>query len=101
MAVMFGHLGTGYYVFDPTWEWDGSTWSEVRVFGPVTRRSHAMVYDSLRSSIVLFGGAAACAGIRLSDMWVYNVPLIGDFDRDGDVDLSDFLIFQQNFTGSL
>jgi hypothetical protein len=40
-----------------TWEWDGKRWTEIKVTGPSPRNSAAMVYDSGRGKIVLFGGS--------------------------------------------
>ena len=49
-----------YYKYD-TWEWDGEehTWREVtptQGTNPHSRECHAMVYDSNRGKVVLFGG---------------------------------------------
>ncbi|MFT3836494.1 MAG: hypothetical protein QM723_05825 [Myxococcaceae bacterium] len=43
---------------DGTWEWNGSRWSKrLTVGGPGQRMGAAMVYDSLRDRLVLFGGS--------------------------------------------
>lgn len=40
-----------------TWEWDGKTWTEIKVTGPSPRNGAAQVYDSGLGKIVLFGGS--------------------------------------------
>ncbi|MFZ0060445.1 MAG: kelch repeat-containing protein [Pyrinomonadaceae bacterium] len=40
-----------------TWEWDGKTWTEIKVPGPSPRNGAAQVYDSGFGKIVLFGGS--------------------------------------------
>ncbi|GAB5518892.1 MAG: hypothetical protein RhofKO_11430 [Rhodothermales bacterium] len=42
-----------------TWEWDGETWALMSTNGPSPRNGAAMVYDSHREHIVLFGGSGA------------------------------------------
>ena len=39
-----------------TWEWDGNTWTQRIANGPSGRINHAMVFDSARQVVVLFGG---------------------------------------------
>ena len=39
-----------------TWEWDGFSWTQIKVTGPSPRNGAALVYDSVRGKIVLFGG---------------------------------------------
>jgi hypothetical protein len=40
------------------WEWDGAEWRESKATGPSARSGAALVYDSVREKIVLFGGAS-------------------------------------------
>lgn len=59
-VVLFGgHNRTreGRIRLGDTWEWDGKQWTEVKVTGPSPRNSPALVYDSARGKIVLFGGS--------------------------------------------
>jgi len=44
-----------------TWMWNGLGWSPQSVAGPSPRFGHAMVYDSERRVMVLFGGVVRCA----------------------------------------
>jgi len=53
--------------FGDTWEWDGSTWTQVATTGPSPRFAHAIVYDSQRARTVLFGGY-----FILGDTWEWN-----------------------------
>jgi hypothetical protein len=54
---MFGGQDQTGALLDDLWEWDGSTWSEVPSdVRPVPRSETAMAYDSVRKSLILFGG---------------------------------------------
>ena len=70
-------------VCDATWTFDPATqfWTNVVLSGdrPAARTDHAMVYDSGRDRIVLFGGAATTAtcdgggtGYRCGDTWEWD-----------------------------
>ena len=67
-TVLFGDAG----VFgSETWEWSGEGW--IRAFpgnNPLARVSHALTYDSVQLSILLFGGQAS-SGL-LNDTWTYS-----------------------------
>ena len=57
--VLFGGLPrypTGGGPLSDTWEWDGSTWTEILVSGPMQRHSYGMAFDTVREHAVLFGG---------------------------------------------
>lgn len=59
------------YEFGDTWKFIGHRW--VRVYpaqAPAPRYGHAMVYDSNRDRIVLFGGAAG--ETSFDDTWVFE-----------------------------
>ncbi len=49
---------SGQTALGDTWEWDGSTWTQVALTGntPGPRTSHAMVYDTHRKKTILYGG---------------------------------------------
>src|SRR5262249_41716876 len=58
-VVLFGGTSPQGGVLTPlndTWEWDGTSWTQVASSGPSPRQFHAMAYDSTRRRIVLFGG---------------------------------------------
>ena len=70
-VLLFGGLGVSGYLYD-TWEYNGSTWTQVTpAVSPSARDSHAMVYDSNRGVIVLFGGYNPSTNY-LNDTWEYN-----------------------------
>ncbi|MBI4862842.1 MAG: protein kinase [Candidatus Riflebacteria bacterium] len=53
-----------------TWEWDGKTWTERRPAAhPGGRQNHAMAYDPVRRTTVLFGGEHAG---DTNDTWEWN-----------------------------
>lgn len=70
--VMFG--GSTGYLSSPTnetWEWDGTTWTKIlTLVAPPAREDHALVYDSERERIVLFGGAGTTG--YLADTWEWD-----------------------------
>jgi hypothetical protein len=39
-----------------TWEWDGSSWREVRVVGPSARNGASLAYSPAHRGVILFGG---------------------------------------------
>ncbi len=73
-VVLYGGLfetwEEGETYFADTWEWDGSSWTEIATSGPGPRAHHAMAYDSPRSRIVLFGGRDA-GGVK-GDTWEFD-----------------------------
>jgi len=77
MVLFGGQDASGAFVGD-TWEWDGSrgTWTLRATTGPAGRYGHAMVYDSARRKIVLFGGF---------NLGVFGCCFLGDtWEWDGD-----------------
>ena len=70
-VVLFG--GTSYQggwtTHNDMWEWDGAEWTRIMTDGPSPRQSPAMVFDSARGKIVLFGGLGASA---LGDTWEWD-----------------------------
>jgi hypothetical protein len=75
VAVLFGgQVGTGELVND-LWEFDGVQWRSVVIpgFAPVARQWAAMVYHTVRKSVVLFGGVPSGSGaFALDDAWEYD-----------------------------
>ena len=63
VAVMFGGCsGTcsaASDIFSDTWEWNGTSWTQVSVTGPGARAFQAMAYDSRRGRVVMYGGEDA------------------------------------------
>ncbi|MDX2151920.1 MAG: kelch repeat-containing protein [Bryobacteraceae bacterium] len=58
-------------VRNDTWEWSGSSWEQVSASGPPGRCVAAMVYDSRRKKVVLFGGQDV-QGEQLGDTWEWD-----------------------------
>jgi hypothetical protein len=75
--VLFGGA-TAEEVRGDTWLWKAGSWREASVCGPEPRTFPAMVYDSARGELVLFGGNRVLFGdsIRpptmLGDTWVWR-----------------------------
>ena len=59
--VRFGGYDTTKGLVDDTWEFDGTIWHKMTslITTPPGRTNHAMAYDSVRKSVVLFSGVAA------------------------------------------
>jgi len=68
-VVAFG--GKDATPLDKGWEFDGSAWTS-RTYStrPSARSEHALVYDTSRNVLVLFGGLGG--GNALDDTWEYN-----------------------------
>lgn len=70
--ILFG----GWYLtqqefLGDTWNWNGSTWTQVASTGPDARVFAAMAYDPVNKQLLLFGGVDA-NNSYLSDTWVWN-----------------------------
>src|SRR2546427_652082 len=70
-VVLFGGSGASGPLGD-TWEWDGTSWSQVPSSGPSVRSGHAMAYDTVRGHVVLFGGTLGHSGVYFGDTWQWN-----------------------------
>ena len=56
-TVMWGGFSNSGGFRSDTWEWDGTNWTQVAASGPIPGRcAAAMVYDSQRQRVILFGG---------------------------------------------
>jgi hypothetical protein len=72
-TVLFG--GSDTASFDDTWEFDGERWKKAcgagtTCSGPTARRMHAMAYDAVTKTVVMFGGFDDTG---LSDqLWEWN-----------------------------
>jgi hypothetical protein len=94
VMVMFGGTSAAK-TFDDTWEWDGSTWTEITPDdpeldgNPPPLASAAMTFDEIRDRMVLFGGMIEGADNDLSNQtwewdghsWWLRTPL--DPENDG------------------
>ncbi len=86
-VVLFGGVAVGNRLGD-TWEWDGSTWIQrAPPVSPPARAGHAMAYDNIRSSTVLFSGDDINSQGLVDtwewdgDMWVEKTPSAGPMSR--------------------
>jgi cysteine-rich repeat protein len=71
-VVLFGGLGDGGAILDDTWEWDGSSWTQVTVSSPpIGRYAHSMVFDPRRGRVVVFGGLTTNLDL-LSDLYEWT-----------------------------
>jgi hypothetical protein len=79
-------------LLDDTWEWDGSGWAMATNVGPGPRHSEAMIYESSRSRMFIFGGTPEVGmnGPYLVEMWTLHA--LEDFDADGSVGASDLAL---------
>jgi len=69
VTVLFGG-DAGYTVYDDTWEWDGTNWTQRSPANkPTMRQDQALAYDSGRGVTVLFGGHEPYT--VLDDTWEY------------------------------
>jgi hypothetical protein len=75
VVVLFGGVAAthfGEFMWDATWELDGSTWTRVETpLSPAPRSRHAMAHDAGRGRVVLFGGSAS-NDPALEDTWEYD-----------------------------
>ena len=72
-VVLFGgydRIDEKLHRLGDTWEWDGVRWTQINVPGPSPRNGAALVYDSVREKIVLFGGGTA-AGVS-GETWEWD-----------------------------
>jgi hypothetical protein len=84
----FGSVGFGGEWLSDTWEWDGSSWTNVMpAASPSARSGHAMAFSSSRGRTVLFGGSDLTNDF--SDTWEWDggawrsvTPAANPFPRD-------------------
>jgi cysteine-rich repeat protein len=63
------------HVLGDTWEWNGSTWTEITSAGPPLRWGHVMVFDPVRGVSVMAGGYNTSPGSSppvLQGTWEYD-----------------------------
>jgi hypothetical protein len=83
VCVLFGGHGTvnqSSVLYEDTWEWDGNNWSQQTTSpSPIPRAGHAMAFDAVRRTNLLFGGGAGPQSLT-SDTWHGG---LSDVDGDG------------------
>jgi hypothetical protein len=73
-TVLFGGsslIGGQVGSVNDTWEWDGEFWTQMADIGPAARQDHAMCFDSVRQTALLFGGLSG-QNTPLGDTWSWN-----------------------------
>lgn len=75
--VMFGGFDGSAQALGDTWLWDGTNWTQpvIATPSPSARYGAAVTYDSLTSSVVLFGGrysASSGTGTNYNDVWMWS-----------------------------
>jgi hypothetical protein len=69
-TVLFGGWNSSAGLFNDTWEWDGTSWTQVPATGPQPRDNAALFYDAVRQRVLLYEGVTY--GGVYQDMWEYH-----------------------------
>ncbi len=77
VAVLYGGLASNISIPPPTnqtWEWNGATWAQVTpAANPGNRYLYGACYDSVRSRVVMYGGATTqLISVPNSQTWEYD-----------------------------
>ena len=71
--VLHGGCGGRDETFGDTLEFDGAEWRQAATDGPGERGMHAMVFDTARNIVVLFGGISCGPDThRFDDLWEWD-----------------------------
>jgi hypothetical protein len=85
VTVLYGgYTGTNQAGTDPnsneTWEWDGTSWTQLASFGPPAQASPAMAHSSIPGTTVLFGSAGTWTlGVSCSAPAISTQPTGGSW----------------------
>ncbi len=60
-----------------TWEWNGTTWTQLGVAPPAGRHGHATTYDSWRGNVVMFGGRSTTSFLNATLEFPPSPPAAG------------------------
>ncbi len=72
LVLFGGSVGPTSSLSNETWEWDGASWIQrTPPTSPPARAGHAMVFDSARNRVVLFGGSVA-GDPDTNDTWEWD-----------------------------
>ena len=85
VAILFGGTYDSYSRYQDTWEWDGTSWTDVTPTGtkPSARGFHTMVYDSARDVVIVFGGEDSSG--KVQDIWEWNGTSWADVTPTGEL----------------
>jgi hypothetical protein len=78
-TILFGGgllIGDQVGSVNDTWEWNGEFWTQIADIGSAARRDHAVCFDSVRQTALLFGGLSG-QNTLLGDTWSWNGRSIG------------------------
>jgi Galactose oxidase, central domain len=84
-TVLFGGrlvIGGQTQSVDDTWEWDGEFWTQMADIGPAARQDHALCFDSVRQTTLLFGGLSE-QNTPLGDTWSWDGEAWTQLDDTG------------------
>jgi hypothetical protein len=72
-VVMFGGTSpVSHRIEGDTWEWDGTSWTEIHpATSPSARFEAAMAYDPVRGCIVMYGGGGSL-DFPLAETWTFD-----------------------------
>jgi hypothetical protein len=71
--ILFGGYDQYGDVFDDTWVWDGTNWTQQSpVYPPAPNGLPAMASTPVGGEIVLFGGANNGGPLNETEIWIYN-----------------------------
>ncbi|MFN7971754.1 MAG: putative Ig domain-containing protein [Acidobacteriota bacterium] len=62
----------GYPTVADTWEYDGTGWTSIPVFGPQARIDGRMVWFAARQDLAMVGGFQSTCTSSLDDLWFYD-----------------------------
>jgi len=57
---------------DDTWEWNGSSWTQIATTAPSPRSLGTMVYHSISGKVFLFGGQRQNDSVIFNETWTYS-----------------------------
>jgi hypothetical protein len=73
-TILFGGsllIGDQAESANDTWEWNGEFWTQMADMGPAVRQDHALCFDTVHQTTLLFGGLSG-QNTRLGDTWSWN-----------------------------
>jgi hypothetical protein len=73
LVVFFGGNPFSHGIWDRTFEWNGTVWTESLATRPpgLARHSHAMAYHAQSGKVVVFGGTVP-PNTHVADTWTYD-----------------------------
>jgi hypothetical protein len=84
-TVLFGGgflVGGQIQSVNDTWEWNGEFWTQMADIGPAGRQDHAVCFDSVRQTTLLFGGLSGQNAL-LGDTWGWDGEAWTQLDDTG------------------